>query len=80
MSESLFDKGCSHLTIKEPRKYKDLFDFDKPMADKTRIYILGKFFNEFIIPVTEKVLSKEGIRDLNKMGMVHLLPTVKAIY
>ncbi|MBO9703466.1 MAG: hypothetical protein J7604_24880 [Sporocytophaga sp.] len=79
LSDSLFKKDFSHLTLNGPREYNSLFDFDMSMNDKDRLCILRNLFSDFIMPVTEKVLSKSGIRELSKRGSIQLLPIVKAI-
>lgn len=79
ISDTLFDKEVCHFSLDEPKEYASLFDFNRSISDTNRINGIRKLFNEFIMPITRKVLSRSGIRELDKDGLVHLLPIIKAL-
>jgi hypothetical protein len=47
------------------------------MDDEKRKADLAKLFSDFIVPFTDKALSKSGIRELAEKGEIFLLPAVK---
>ncbi len=77
-SKDLVKKEGGDVFRGEPPHYKDVFDFDQPTDDEKRKERLTKLFIEFIIPFTEKALSRQGLKDLAAIGEVFLLPAVKA--
>lgn len=75
--KNLIKKSVGHIHIGETQEYKDIFDFDIPMNNEKREEKLTKLFKEYITPLTEKFLQKEGIKDLENRGNILLLPAVK---
>jgi hypothetical protein len=61
-----------------PDIYKLAFDLNTEQNIDSRRKILIKLFEQFIIPTTEMALTKSGIINLKKMGMVYLLPAVES--
>lgn len=49
-----------------PHKYRNILDFDEEMEDDVRISRLEELFETYIIPLTDKGLSKQGIIELLK--------------
>ena len=47
------------------------------MDDDKRKEKLEQLFSEFIVPFSDKALSKSGIRELAEKGEITLLPAVK---
>lgn len=60
-----------------PPQYADIFHLEKPINDEQRIERLSKLFTELIVPLTDKALSKAGIRELAKEERISLLPAVR---
>jgi hypothetical protein len=56
---------------------KDILAFDTPIDDGNRTEELKKLFSEFIVPFTDKALSKSGIKELTDRGAITLLPAVQ---
>ena len=49
-----------------------------PFAHEKRKERLAKLFSEFIVPFTDKALSRQGLKELAAKEEVFLLPAVKA--
>lgn len=76
-NKDLVKKDTGDVFRRQPPEYKSVFDFDEPMDDVGRKESLGKLFSEFIVPFTDKALSKSGIKDLAEKREITLLPAVK---
>jgi hypothetical protein len=76
-NKDLVKKDTGDVFMRQPPEYKSVFDFDEPMDEERRKESLGKLFSEFIVPFTDKALSKSGIKDLAEKGEITLLPAVK---
>ena len=74
-TKDLIKSSMGHVT--NQIRDKAILDFDEPMDDEKRKAQLEKLFREFIVPFTDKALSKSGIRELAEKGEVFLLPAVK---
>jgi hypothetical protein len=75
-NKDLVKKDTGDIFRRQPPEYKDIFDFDEPMDDESRKGKLEKLFSGFIVPFTDKALSKSGIKELADKGEVTLLPAV----
>lgn len=76
-SKDLVKKDIGDIFTRQPPKYKSVLDFDEPMEDEKRKTGLAMLFSDFIVPFTNKALSKSGIKELAGKGKITLLPAVK---
>lgn len=76
-NKDLVKKDTGDVFRRHPPEYKDVLSFDAAMDDEKRKERLGKLFSEFIVPFTNKALSKSGIKELAEKGEITLLPAVK---
>ena len=76
-NKDLVKKDTGDIFRRQPLEYKSVFDFDESMDDDKRKEKLEKLFSEFIVPFTDKILSKSGIKKLAEKGEITLLPAVK---
>lgn len=76
-SKDLVKKDTGDVFTRQPSEYKSVFDFDEPRDDERRKADLAKLFSDFIVPFTDKALSKLGIKELAEKGEITLLPAVK---
>ena len=76
-SKDLVKKDIGDIFTRQPPEYRDAFNFDEPMNDENRKEKLEKLFIEFIVPFTDKALSKSGIKELAEKGMITLLHAVE---
>jgi hypothetical protein len=76
-SKNLVKRDIGNIFRRQPPEYKSVFDFDEPMDDEMRKEKLEELFSEFIVPFSDKGLSKSGIRELADKGEITLLPAVK---
>lgn len=77
ISKDIVKKDTGEIFQRQPPEYKNVFDFDQSMDDKNRIEILENLFSKFIVPFTNKALTKSGILELAQSGVLSLLPAVK---
>lgn len=76
-NKDLVKKDIGDVFTRQPSEYRAVFDFDEPMDDEKRKIGLAKLFSNFIVPFTDKALSKAGIKELADKGKINLLPAVK---
>ncbi|SMC48683.1 DUF4304 domain-containing protein [Moheibacter sediminis] len=76
-SKDLVKRDIGNIFTRQPPEYKSVFDFDEPMDDEKRKEKLEQLFSKFIVPFSDKALSKSGIRELAEKGEITLLPAVK---
>lgn len=76
-SKDLVKRDIGNIFTRQPPEYKSVFDFDEPMDDEKRKGKLEQLFSKFIVPFSDKALSKSGIRELAEKGKITLLPAVK---
>lgn len=76
-SKNLVKRDIGNIFRRQPPEYKSVFDFDEPMDDEKRKADLAKLFSDFIVPFTDKALSKSGIIELANKGKITLLPAVQ---
>lgn len=76
-NKNLVKRDIGNIFRRQPLEYKSVFDFDEQMLDERRKADLVKLFGNFIVPFTDKALSKSGIIDLANKGEITLLPAVK---
>ena len=62
---------------RQPSQYSFIFDLKTDISDENRVEMLNVFFNDFIIPYSEKNMSVLGLRELAKAKEILLLPAVK---
>lgn len=73
--KDLIKSSTGHITTQI--RDKDILDFDNSMRDEDRNAKLEQLFIDFIVPFSEKALSKFGIIELAEKGRITLLPAVK---
>lgn len=76
-SKDLVKKHTGDIFTRQPNNYKDVLDFDTSMDDVKRKERLESLFSEFIIPFTNKALTRAGIKELAEQEKIFLLPAVK---
>lgn len=76
ISKYLIKNDIGDVSTRQPKEYDDIFDLDLQMMGDFRLDKLDRLFQEYIVPYTNQVLTKEGIEHLYRGGM-YLLPAVK---
>ncbi|PVD49398.1 hypothetical protein DC498_25285 [Terrimonas sp.] len=76
-NKDLIKSAMGHIT-KQIRD-KDVLNLDDSISEEKREETLEKLFSEFIVPFTDKVLSRSGILELSEKGEIFLLPAVKVV-
>ncbi len=76
-NKELMKSSLGHVDAREPPEYRSVFDFDEFVDDEIRRNLLEKLFREYIVPFTDRVLTRSGVRELSSKGEVFLLPAVK---
>ena len=75
-NKNLVKKDMGPLLMRPPNEYKDVLSLDLQVKNEQRMERLEKLFNDFIVPYTDKTLTRAGIRELAENGLF-LLPAVK---
>lgn len=75
-SKSLL-KDIGHVFRGEPKEFEAALNLEQKMGDEERTQKLESLFQDFIVPFSEKALTKLGINELAEKGEIYLLPAVK---
>jgi len=67
-----------HIFRRQPRSWDKLFDLDQILDEGTCRQEMAGFFKAFVIPFTEKTLSRKGILELGNSKELLLLPAIHA--
>lgn len=76
-TKELIKSSLGDVNANIPKEYMDVLDFDIPMNDHLREKRLEMLFNNYIVPFTNKALTRLGIKELEEEGKILLLPAVK---
>lgn len=74
-NKDLIKSSMGHIT--NQIRDEEILRFDASMDQEKRKEKLEQLFDEFILPFSDKVLSKSGIKELSDKGEITLLPAVK---
>lgn len=77
INKDLVKKNTGNIFTRQPNEYKDVLDFDVSLDDNIRKQRLEGLFREFIVPITDRALSRQGLKELATQGKIVLLPAVK---
>lgn len=77
-SKDLVKKDIGDVFIGEPRDFQAALDLETLMDVKEREQKLQSLFKDFLVPFSEKALTKQGISELAEKEEIYLLPAVKA--
>ncbi|MDE3046707.1 MAG: DUF4304 domain-containing protein [Verrucomicrobiota bacterium] len=61
----------------EPKEFEAALNLEQQMEDEERTQKLESLFQNFIVPFSEKALTKHGIYELAEKEEIYLLPAVK---
>jgi Domain of unknown function (DUF4304) len=76
-SKDLVKRHTGDIFTRQPNEYKDVLDFDTSMNFDRRKDKLEVLFSEFIVPFTDKSLSRLGLKELAEQEKIFLLSAVK---
>ena len=76
-NKDLMKKHTGDVFTRQPNNYKDVLYFDTSMDDVKAKERLECLFSEFIVPFTNKTVTRAGIKELVKQEKIFLLPAVK---
>ncbi len=74
--KDLVKNDTGHFFGRQPKEYNCVLDLDSQIDDDLRRAKLDSLFKDFIVPTTNKTLTRAGLGELAKSG-VFLLPAVK---
>lgn len=75
--KDLVKKMTGDIFLRQPISYNDAFDYDNSISEAKRKEQLQGLFHEFIVPWTDKALSRTGLKELAQSNVLYLLPAVK---
>lgn len=77
INKNLLKNDIGDIFKRQPLEFNSILDLDNSIEDENRLEQLEKLFNNFIMPLVNKGLSRNGIRDLASKEEIYLLPAVK---
>ena len=60
----------ANIRVSIPDEYRDVLDLETSLNGNTRKAMLEKLFETYVIPLTDKVLTLEGIEELINKGQL----------
>lgn len=75
--KDMIKKEVGNIDRGEPKRFENALNLEFPMDDTTREMELQALFQDFLVPFSEKALTKRGIHELAEQGEIALLPAVK---
>jgi hypothetical protein len=75
--KDLVKKEPGDIFRRQPPEYKEAFNLDVPMEPDKRKKIIDNLFHQFIVPFSNKALTRSGLKYLESKGDIYLLPAVK---
>ena len=66
-----------NIFSRTPDDYAEVLDLDSSLEYEIRAKKLHKLFSEFIVPFTNKMLTRSGIKEMSQNEDDFLLPAVK---
>jgi hypothetical protein len=76
-NKNLIKKQIGDIFTRQPNEYSDVLDFETLMNLDIRKNKLKVLFNEFIVPFTDKSLTRFGLKELAKQEIIFIPPAVK---
>ena len=68
-------QGFLYTFAKEaPKEFNEVFRLDNCMEDSIRAQLLKSLFTDFLVPLSDKALTIDGIKELIKSGVLIMLP------
>jgi len=77
LKKSMVKSDVGHIFRREPKEFSAAFDLENDLEEAERIDVLTKFFEEFLVPFSQRASTKEGIMQLAQDGEISLLPAVQ---
>ena len=75
-NKDLLNKDIGNIDRGEPKEYESFLILDQRMDDSVRKKGLEALFNNFLVPFTDKALTKKGLNELAKKGEIYLTPAI----
>ena len=75
--KDLMIKGTNSFSERSPKEYDDVFSLEMQMDDKERTQRLESFFAEYLGPLVEKALTRNGIKELVHANQISVFPSAK---
>ena len=70
-------KDMGDIFNRQPPEYSSIFDLEVDTPNEKRIKMLNAFFDDFIVPYSEKNLSISGIRELVESKKILLTSAIE---
>ena len=77
ISKDLIKKEIGNIDRGEPKRFENALNLELLMNESERETKLKELFYDFLVPFSEKALTKHGIHELVEQGEISLLPAVK---
>ncbi len=77
VNKDMIKKEIGNIDRGEPKIFENALNLEFPMDDTAREMELQALFHDFLVPFSEKALTKHGIHELAEQGEIALLPAVK---
>ena len=69
VNKYIIKNDTGHIFRRQPKEYDATFDLETNLDENTRKAMLEKLFETYVVPLTDKALSLEGIKELINKGL-----------
>ena len=76
-NKDLIKREVGNISRGEPKEYEIFFDLDRPMEDTNRQKGIETLFHDFLVPFAQSVASRDGVKELERIGKIHIPLAVK---
>ena len=75
-NKDLVKRGMGNVFTRQPNDYINVFDLEFSMTEEYRKSELERLFSEYVVPLTDRSLSRAGLKELEKQKELYILPAV----
>ena len=76
ISKFLVQSDVGDIFTRPLKEYSNIFDLDNSLTDDTRKVLLESMFSNYLVPLSNLSLSKQGMLELENRNWITLLPAV----
>lgn len=76
IDKNLLKNDVGHVSTRQPNEFAPPLALDNRMDEQQRAVELLRLFDEFLVPLANKAMTRSGVIELGRSGEIFLLPAV----
>jgi hypothetical protein len=77
IDKNLLKNAVGNVSTRQPNEFAPALALDNLMDDQQRAVELLRLFDEFLVPLADKAMTRSGVIELGRSGQLFLLPAVR---